>query len=355
VAIRRLMLRYKKARLVGEKILEYRHAQKMSEFVAEARVDADGRVRSLYRPLTKSGRCMASKTPIGTGANLQNQPHKIRDIFVPSRPDWLLGSLDLSQAESRIVDGSSSDPRGLELARTPPEELDQHALMASEVLGKPMGEVTPIERQVVGKTGRHATNYGERGETMSDSLLVATESEIVRTPEECQDIIDAIMEQRPYIAKWQWWVKGLGIKGRVLVNSWGCRYVTPWWGIAEKDYREWLAWGPQSEVTKLLNQCGWLPARQIIKAGQLPVEIVMQNHDELVFHGPPEALFGVMEAVARMLSEPREYPGVDGVWELAMPVGWSVGRNFRDMRKWKGTPTWDGFIARCDALIGGDG
>lgn len=352
VAIRRLMLRYKKARDVGQLILDYRHAQKMSEFVAETRVDADGRLRSLYRPLTKSGRLMASKTPIGTGTNLQNQPHKIRNIFVAARPDWLLGSLDLSQAESRIVDGSSSDPRGLELARTPPEDLDQHALMASEVLEKAIGEVTQEERQVVGKKGRHATNYGEGGAMMSDTLLTETESEVVRTPEECQDIIDAIMEKRPYIAVWQWWVKGLGIKGRVLTNSWGCRYVTPWWGVVEKDYKEWLAWGPQSEVTKLLDQCGWLPARQLIRAGRLDVEIVMQNHDELVFHGPPEQLFGVMESVAHLLSAEREYPGVEGVWTLAMPVGWSVGKNFRDMKKWKGTPTWDGWMGRCEKLLG---
>jgi DNA polymerase-1 len=352
VAVRRLMLKYKKARPVGEKLLEFRHAQKMSEFVAESRVDSDGRLRSLYRPLTKSGRLMASKTPVGTGTNLQNQPHKIRDIFVPSRPDWLLGSLDLSQAESRIVDGSSSDHRGLELARTPPHELDQHALMASEVLEKGIGEVTPVERQVVGKTGRHATNYGEGGQMMSDSLLIATESEIVRTPEECQDIIDTIMEKRPYIAKWQWWVKGKGIKGRVLTNSWGCRYVTPWWGVGEKDYKEWLAWGPQSEVTKLLDQCGWLPARQLIRAARLDVEILMQNHDELVFQGPPGHLFEVMGAVALQLSAPREYPGVDGSWELAMPVGWSVGRNFKEMEKWKETPGWGAFVERCEKLLG---
>jgi DNA polymerase I-like protein with 3'-5' exonuclease and polymerase domains/uracil-DNA glycosylase len=354
VAIRRLMLKYKKARPVGQLVLDFRHAQKMSEFVEEGRVSSDGRLRSLYRPLTKTGRCMSAKTPMGEGTNLQNQAREVRDMFASTRPGWLFGSLDLSQAESRIVDGSSGDSRALELARTPPDQLDQHALMASEVLGIAIEHVDKLSRDVVGKTGRHATNYGEGGAMMSDSLLKNTESRVVRTPEECQEIIDAIMAKRPYIGTWQHWVRGRGIEERKLQNSWGCVYVTPWWGVGEQDYKEWYAWGPQGEVGRLLNQWGWLPARSLIRKEGLHVEIVMQNHDDLVFYGTPGALWIVMDHASRCLSVEREYPGVRGGWTLAMPVGWKVGHSWGEMQEWKVPPRRERFLEIAHGIVKGD-
>jgi DNA polymerase I-like protein with 3'-5' exonuclease and polymerase domains len=354
VAIRRLMLKYKKARPVGQLVLDFRHAQKMSEFVAESRVSPDGRLRALYRPLTKTGRCMSAKTPMGEGTNLQNQARGVRDMFASTRPGWLLGSLDLSQAESRIVDGSSGDERALELARTPPDQLDQHALLASEVLGIAVEHVDKMSRDVVGKTGRHATNYGEGGAMMSDSLLKNTESRVVRTPEECQEIIDDIMAKRPYIGTWQHWVRDEGIEKRRLVNSWGCIYVTPWWGVGDQDYKEWYAWGPQGEVGRLLNQWGWLPARGLIRKEKLHVEIVMQNHDDLVFYGTPGALWLVMSYTSARLSAERTYPGVKGPWSLSMPVGWKVGLNWRDMHEWKVPPKRERFLEVARRIVRGN-
>ena len=90
--------------------------------------------------------------------------------------------------------------------------------------------------------------------------------------------------------------------------------------------REWLAWGPQGEVARLLTQRGWLVARELVRHGGLRTEIVHQGHDSLVLHGPVDELFDLCTAVAQSLSAPRVYPGVEHPWELCMPVGWGLGR-----------------------------
>jgi DNA polymerase I-like protein with 3'-5' exonuclease and polymerase domains len=335
IAVRQLMLTHPPAVAIGTLLLAFKHALKMRGFVDAARVDADGRLRSLYRPVTKTGRCACASTPLGTGTNAQNYPAELRDIFVAAHPGWLFVQLDLSQAESRIVDGSSSDPRALVLARTSPVELDQHAQLAAEVLGKPVAEITKEERHAVGKKGRHGVDYGVGAVALSEQLL---KKKINRTPEECQEILNGVLAARPYIHRWQKWVWATGERG-VLVNSWGCRYVTERFEVTSAMRREWLAWGPQGEVARLLTQKGWLPAREIIRRDGLRTEIVHQGHDSIVFHGPVAELFDLCTAVAASLSAPRTYPGVDHPWELCMPVGWGLGRTLGALHEWKVAPS----------------
>jgi DNA polymerase I-like protein with 3'-5' exonuclease and polymerase domains len=343
IAVRQLMLTDPRAVAIGTLLLAFKHALKMRGFVDAARVDADGRLRSLYRPVTKTGRCACASTPLGTGANAQNYPDELRDIFVAAHPGWLFVQLDLSQAESRIVDGCSSDPRALELARTPPDVLDQHKLLASEVLTKPIDEVTAEERKVVGKKGRHGVNYGLGPVTMSETLLKESKSRIIRTPDECEAILDGVHAARPYVRRWQEWVYATGERG-ALVNSWGCHYITERFEATRAQRREWLAWGPQSEVARLLIQKGWLVARELIRRDGLQTEIVHQGHDSLVLHGHVAELFDLCAAVAASLSAPRTYPGVDRPWELSMPVGWGVGRTLGALHEWKVAPSRAEFL-----------
>jgi DNA polymerase I-like protein with 3'-5' exonuclease and polymerase domains len=351
IAVRRLMLRYPRVEAIGTMLLAYASAAHLRAFVDASRVDTDGRMRSLYRPVAKSGRCRSAETPLKTGTNAQNYPHELRDIFVAAHPGWLLVQLDLSTAESRIVDGCSSDPRGLELARTSPAILDQHAQLAAEVLGKPLAEVTKEERQVVGKKGRHGMNYAMRGATMSDALLKETESRIVRSPEECQAILDGVLAARPYIRRWQEHVWEAGQRGE-LVNSWGCRYLTERFEVTSAMRREWLPWGPQGEVARLLTQKGWLRARKLIRRDGLRTEIVHQGHDSLVLHGPVEELFDLCVAVEQSLSAPRTYPGVEHPWELCMPVGWGLGHTLGALHEWKVAPSRAEFMEVAWAIAG---
>lgn len=356
VAIRRLCLKYPaKAAAVGELILAFRHWEKVAQFTASARLDRDGRIRSLFRPLTITGRLKSQIPPTKRGANLQNQPHKVRSMFVPSSGDHLLAELDLSQAESRIVDGSSGDRRALELARTLPTELDQHRLMASEVLGLRPEEVSPRDRNVVGKKGRHATNYGMGGKRMSEVLIVETESEVVLTPDECDHIITRIMEARPYIGSWQRWVRERILRDRKIVNSWGRFLKFPQYNISDEDYKEAYAWGPQGEVGVLLNQEGWVPCWSAIKRGKMVTRVVQQGHDAIVLDGPPGELWDLICSARERLTSEREYPGVKGPWTLRMPVGLKIGRRWGTgmTEEWKDAMqvTWEEFRHAAEGLL----
>jgi uracil-DNA glycosylase family 4 len=336
VALRRLGLKYKKAKPVSELLLQFRHQEKIAQFTAPERLDRDGRMRSLFRPLTKTGRCRAQRPPTGVGTNLQNQFHKVRSMFVASAPGHLLCELDLSQAEARIVDGQSGDPRALGLARLGPLELDQHRVMAADCLGKAPEDVTEEERDLIGKRGRYAYSYGMEGFRFSEVLLVETESEVVKTPEECAAILKLVERARPYIAEWQHWVKARIVNDRKLVNSWGRHLLFTQRTFGKEDFKEGLAWGPQSEVGCLLNQAGWLPLWQTIRRDGLATRLVNQGHDSVILDGPPAELWPLCQQAVQRLSTAREYPGRGGPWTLEMPVGVKLGRRWgRTMRGWK--------------------
>jgi uracil-DNA glycosylase family 4 len=337
VAIRRMQVRYpRKAGKVAQCILDFRYQEKLAQFTVPTRCDRDGRMRSLYRPLTITGRAKAQTPPTGVGTNLQNQPHPIRSMFTASDPDYLLCELDLSQAESRIVDGSSGDPRALELARTAPLELDQHRLMASEVLGKAMEEITKHERDNVGKRGRHATNYGMEGVRFSEVLIKETEGEVVLTPDECQAIINAVMEARPYIAKWQHWIRKQVINERRLSNSWGRHLLFTGRVIGKEDWKQGFAWGPQSEVGVHMNQRGWLPAWRAIRRESYHTRVVQQGHDAIILDGPCAEVWKLVQEIVPSLMAEREYPGIAGPWTLSMPVGMKLGFRWgAGMHEWK--------------------
>jgi uracil-DNA glycosylase family 4 len=327
VAVRRLGLKYKKAAPVADLLLRFRHQEKVAQFTAPQRLDRDGRLRGLYRPLTTTGRLRAQTPPTGIGTNPQNQLRSIRSMFVASSPDHVLAEIDLSQAEARIVDGASGHPDALVRAQASPLDLDQHREMAAALFGKALEEVTDREREL-GKRSRHASAYGMEGARFSEILLTETESAIVLTPEECQELLDGVLRARPYIATWQAWVREHVIKRRRLVNSWGRHLLFLGRTLSKEDYKEAYAWGPQSEVACLLIQMAWLPCWSMIKRRGLQTRIIHQGHDSLMFDGPPSEVWALVRHAVELVTAPRTYPGVRGRWELAMPAGLKIGRHW---------------------------
>ena len=63
-AVRALMLKHPaKIGALGEQVLLHRRAKKVSEFLSDTRIDADGRMRSAYGFSPESGRLSSSKNP----------------------------------------------------------------------------------------------------------------------------------------------------------------------------------------------------------------------------------------------------------------------------------------------------
>lgn len=93
---------YFQARPIASAILSHRDKTKELS-VLETEVDADWRMRTSYNiGGTKSARFSSSKSPDGTGTNLQNVTEELRHILVAD-PGHVLVGIDASQSDSRMV------------------------------------------------------------------------------------------------------------------------------------------------------------------------------------------------------------------------------------------------------------
>jgi len=86
IAIRKAMLNYPQfINEVGEWVLECNKLAKQCDFLKPEQLDADGRMRSIYKFTTEAGRLASAKNPMGSGMNAQNQDKKLRHLYVPDR------------------------------------------------------------------------------------------------------------------------------------------------------------------------------------------------------------------------------------------------------------------------------
>jgi len=93
---------YFPARPIAAAILAYRDEEKTLQ-VLETEVDPDWRMRTTYNiGGTKSARFSSSKSPTGSGGNLQNVTESLRHILIPD-PGYVLCGIDAEQSDSRMV------------------------------------------------------------------------------------------------------------------------------------------------------------------------------------------------------------------------------------------------------------
>ncbi len=66
-------------------ILEHRKCNKLLGYLDESHLDADGRLRSLYKPFgTQTGRLSSAENPNGTGRNMQNDARELKYLLLPN-------------------------------------------------------------------------------------------------------------------------------------------------------------------------------------------------------------------------------------------------------------------------------
>jgi DNA polymerase-1 len=123
---------------VPKLVLEYRHLTKLKSNYIDALpllADSDSRVHTTFQEAATATGRLSSTNP-----NLQNIPvrtelgREIRAAFTAAEGTWLL-SADYSQIELRLLAHYSGDPL---LRKAYAEDIDIHALTASEVFGVPI-------------------------------------------------------------------------------------------------------------------------------------------------------------------------------------------------------------------------
>jgi DNA polymerase-1 len=139
------------------KIVEYRQFSKLKNTYVDALPTMiqpeTGRVHASFNQVVAATGRLSSSDP-----NLQNIPirtdegREIRSAFVAGPPGWKLLSADYSQIELRILAHYSQDPA---LCAAFDRDEDIHTLVASQVFGVPLGEVTSAMRR-----SAKAVNFG---------------------------------------------------------------------------------------------------------------------------------------------------------------------------------------------------
>lgn len=343
VTVRRLMLKYPQAVPAGTLILEHRRKKKLSEFLNEGQVDADGRLRCTYKFTTESGRLASSKNPTGTGRNLQNIDRDVRDVFLPDHGHVFV-EVDLSQAESRVVYTLTGDTVLAALARLPASEYDVHRENAALIFHVEPHAVTPDQRYLA-KRGVHAGHYGMHGTRLSEELL---KDGVVVAPEEAQSMIDAYMASRQPILEWQRTTRAAVMRDRALVNSWGRMLRFDFERFDDDLYRRAYAFVPQSEIADLMNQWGLVPLDVALRARKMRSQIALHVHDALVVSCPPEEVWDVWTILKTSLERPRRYAGV----ELTIPCDLKLGRRWQAEKEWKAAPTREAVEQAVADLVG---
>ena len=154
-------------------VLEYRKLAKLKSTYADGLLkvmDQNDRVHSTFQmTATITGR-LSSTEP-----NLQNIPvrselgGRLRDMFIPSRQDWVLVDADYSQIELRVLAHIAGDEA---MIRAFAAGEDVHAVTASQVFGVPLPEVTPLMRRHA-KAVNFGIVYGISAFSLSEDIGVS--------------------------------------------------------------------------------------------------------------------------------------------------------------------------------------
>jgi DNA polymerase-1 len=162
------------------KIVEYRQYAKLKNTYVDAlptMIQPDtGRVHASFNQVVAATGRLSSSDP-----NLQNIPirteegREIRSAFVAGPPGWKLLAADYSQIELRILAHYSEDPA---LRAAFERDEDIHALVASQVFGVPLGEVTSAMRRSA-KAVNFGVIYGQSPFGLAKGLGISQEEAAV--------------------------------------------------------------------------------------------------------------------------------------------------------------------------------
>ncbi|MCL2003276.1 MAG: DNA polymerase I [Oscillospiraceae bacterium] len=279
-------------------ILETRMLHKLKSTYADGLLkasDAGGKVHSTFQmTATVTGR-LSSTEP-----NLQNIPvrqelgAKLREMFVPSQPDWVFVDADYSQIELRVLAHIAEDEAMREAFAA---GADIHAATAAQVFGVPLNGVTPAMRRSA-KAVNFGIVYG-----ISDFSLAA---DIGVSRAEAKAYITSYLDNYAGVRRYM---------AEVVENAKAAGYVSTLYGrrryIPELRSRSYhiRSFGERAALNAPIQGA----AADIIKAAMVAVSdrmereglqarLVLQVHDELIAECPREEA----EQVKRLLTEEME-------------------------------------------------
>jgi len=294
-------------------LLELRHISKLHGTYYTMQLDTDERLRCSFNPVgTKQGRISSSKTIFGTGGNLQNQPPDMKKLMLAD-PDYVVFSMDLSQAENRVVGFIAPEPKMIQAFEA---GTDIHRQTAAMIYGVKMEDVTSEQRDW-GKRANHGLNY---------DLGYKSFAMYYQIPEpEASFLVERYHSIYPGVRQWHSQIQHALGQNRTLTNLFGRRRVfMDRWG--HDLFKEAYSYIPQSTVAEMMNQWGF---RYIYEHQDLfkQVELLNTVHDSVIFQIPRSAGWNYMAQAVMQIKESLEQPLTVNGMTFNVPVDTKVGYN----------------------------
>ncbi|MDR1669912.1 MAG: DNA polymerase I [Oscillospiraceae bacterium] len=279
-------------------ILETRMLSKLKSTYADgllAASKADGKVHSTFRmTATVTGR-LSSTEP-----NLQNIPvrqelgSRLREMFIPSQPGWVLADADYSQIELRVLAHIAPD-EAMRAAFASGQDI--HTATAAQVFGVAPEAVTPLMRRNA-KAVNFGIVYG-----ISDFSLAA---DIGVTRAEARAYIDSYLGKYAGVREYMRAVVEKAHADGYVTTLFGRRRYIP--EVHSKNYHI-RSFGERAALNAPIQgtaadiiKMAMVAAYNRIKREKLRARLVLQVHDELIAECPAEEA----ETVRTLLREEME-------------------------------------------------
>jgi uracil-DNA glycosylase family 4 len=344
-ALLNLRRRNPKFKPILDIIIALRKLLKLKSGFLEMEVDPyDKRIRCNYNVAgTETWRLSSSGSIFGGGTNLQTIPKRadeegsIRKLFIPD-DGFLMGAVDLSQAEARVVAWLSDDERAIKEFNE--GLVDVHTSFASRLFGISYEDLLLLEmssdpeqrkafkhKRNLGKMVRHATNYGMSWVGLQRNCQL---NGVYIEAREAKKLLADAMKATPMLGLYHRNVREQLGANRTLTTAlgkkrqFGGRLIG---SDAQSTYREGYAFGPQCLVGHLANRG---IARIYHQLGN-EIDLLLQVHDEIVFQYPKDRI--ELAHKARKLME--ETVTIRGR-EMLIPAELKTGDSWGNLKEVKG-------------------
>lgn len=301
-------------------ILQYRTISKLRSSYTESLIDCADRASS--RIHCHFNECVTATTRLSSSdPNLQNIParsdlgRQIKRAFVPAK-GYCFVSADYSQIELRVLASLSRDPV---LVNAYQNDLDIHALTASELFDKKIDDVTKAERQIA-KSINFGIVYGMGSQKLSREVQISKQ--------EAKQFLEKFNQRFPVLAQW---LDDNGIKARqtgVIHTVLGHRriideFLSPNKMIQAAGDRI-AANSPIQGSASDIVKCAMLRLQSLLAQNNSKARIILQIHDELLLETPIDEL----EQTKAILID-----AMTNACDIGIPlkIDLKVGNNWADM------------------------
>ena len=256
---------------------------------------------------------------------------------------------DESQIEGRVVLALTGDAELFKQASTRPHEWDMHTHNAALIFGlsyeglkrdlksdDKLVKARAKEFRYFGKRGVHGAQRDMRGRRLSETLIL---DGVYKTPAECDRMLEAYHASVPQIrTNYFRWIRGLVMRDRLLLNSWGRRMDFRYDRLGPELFRQAYSFLPQSECADLLNQRGVIPVHRYFM-DNLGYPPNLQVHDSMLCSVEPNHAYDLAKFVEKTL----EYPIPCGGFRLVVPVTFKLGSSWECEFDWDKLPSREEF------------